>query len=70
MPQYMIVYKQIVFRAACLHEEMHSVFFEEKSDAVDFFVDAWNLHPTVVHIERYEYTGNEYVMLDKKHRDL
>lgn len=70
MPENMIIYKQITFNSCGIHEEVRSIFFEESQDARDFINDAWNLCNTIVDIQRYDYTGCEYVLLERKHRDL
>lgn len=70
MPENMVIYKQITFNINGSHTEIRALFFDEPADAREFVNNIWNIFTTVTDIQRYDYTGYEYVLLERKHRDL
>lgn len=70
MPEQMVIYKQITFNINGTHTEIRALFFEEPQEARDFVNHIWDLFSNVVDMQRYDYTGYEYVLLERKHRDL
>lgn len=70
MPQYMIIYKtRKNWLALGPEEKTQAVFFEDRGLAQDFFCDMKNMYPDLVDLQMYDYTGHEYVLLTRWHKD-
>ena len=70
MPEYMIVYQTRKNWALGPDEKTQSVFFEDQGLAHDFFNDMWEMYPNLVNLQMYDYTGIQYVIIERRHRDV
>ena len=69
MPKYMVVYLVKVNWSFGPEASVRTYFFEKPDVVAQYCEDVWNLYPDVTDLQWYEYTGIQYVLVERRHKE-
>ena len=70
MPKYMVVYLVKTDWSFGTEANARSSFFDKPETVAQFCEDVWNFYPDVTDLQWYEYTGIQYVLVERRHKDV
>lgn len=69
MPKYMVIYMVKVNWSFGPEATTRTCFFEKPETVAQYCEDVWNYYPDVTDLQWYEYTGIQYVLVERRHKD-
>ena len=66
MPKYMVIYLVKVDWLSGSEISVRTYFFEKPETVAQYCEDIWNLYYDVIELQWYEYTGIQYVLIERR----